>query len=62
MVEEGNRTDAQQGEVAALGRHVDPDAAVMKALLDGVERKRVRFVQRFISNSSVAAVFLASMA
>ncbi len=39
MVEKGNRTDAQQGEVAALGRHGDPDAAVMKALLDGVERK-----------------------
>ena len=39
MVEKGNRTDAQQGEVAALGRHGDPDAAVMKALLDEVERK-----------------------
>ena len=36
---EGDRSDAQQGEVAGLGHHGDPVAAVMKALLEGVERK-----------------------
>jgi hypothetical protein len=36
---EGGCTDAQQGKVTALVRHDDRTAAVMKASLEGVERK-----------------------